>query len=1535
MVEFNFTYDINVGVEQRIGFEMAAAIWSSVLTDDVEINLHIGATSGLDNNNAVGGAVPIFYQQHYGVFGEYYKQDATVSTDDETLSADEQALESLQEGNTVDLSVYGQVVHGNTDILLTSAQAKALGMDEILTLENGTTWDRDLVPATGLDGYIVVNSSYNWSYDYTRAGEAAEGTLDFLSMALHEIGHNLGFVSGLDGAIDVKQLFSGQVKVEDFTVLDLFRHTVDTAHIENEDGSVSSVGIGENAYFSIDGGVTNLGDFSTGKEGDGYQASHWKRLKEAMGIMDPTLAYKERLSLSELDLQAIDVLGWDVDYQSLNTALDLESLLLQAEQAVAEDFGLVSDAFTADRIEGNVYSLGYGQLWQLFEEQMLSLGYGQLWQAFELSYGQLWQEAVGSEEDMLELGYGQLWQELESHLFELGYGQLWQTFEEDMLELGYGQLWQTFELSYGQLWQQLDPHLDTLKKVNQAESENTDSIADAKNAATDSEDTESSVVATGGDADDILGGEQNKDLISGGAGDDLIDGKAGDDALVGGDGNDILYGFDGEDRLYGGTGDDFLAGEYDNDELHGEEGADILSGGYGNDILNGGAGRDLLKGDDGNDVLDGGNGDDDINGGNGQDIVIGGKGQDIVSGGRGDDIVYGDSHSSADSIGNSGLEAIAQQTEMSAQSESVLDFWVRLEAEDLKLKNFNIHEHSIASDNKLIATVGEGTASTKFSGPTGVYDIIVGYYDESDGNGELELSAGKSNNKTEVEWDLDRHLSNNFIGTNNFVTKTIRNVELVSGSEIELKGKAEGGEFIRIDYIDIVSTSLDNGKFYDGSLYIQSQSNTYSGRVAEAASLGGNIASVDDVAEKNWLKNTYGTTEGIIEIDARSSQFSMVLDEASIEANKTLRVEAEDFNLSSGYRVEKKGGAFSGGAVIADVGNAKATTTFEGESGVYDIFVSYLDEASGNSWARIKVNGETIDAWSFNANNGSTEYRSVGTQVSLDTGDEIEIQGWSSGSEKARIDYVDFVAYDPLAKEVTGEVDNTSASAGTATEITDGVMVATGNTIRVEAESMQLSGNASDLNDGFGSGGNFIKLDSDNHYDSQASTLFWGESGYYNVVLGYFDVEEGSAELRVSLNEETLDQWRLNQELGGDDEEPSMRNFTTRTVATAVYLEQGADVLRITGRKDDDDTGFVDYLQFIEVEPQAQPQPTTPVVIKPESDGSSDILRGGQGNDLLYGGEGDDIIYGEDEFDRSAGANNNDTLFGGSGNDRLFGNSGDDILYGDDETEASTSVNGIVRNGSQYLLSQAGSWEEAQAEAESLGGNLVTINDTDEAAWLKDTFLDGQALWIGYTDKASEGQWEWISGEDTSYSNWQPWQADGSGDYAAIADRHGRWDDQRGVEGWFNRGSYWAKNAENRGIIEIRQPEEKGGDDTLEGGRGNDTLKGGIGSDVLDGSNAIALGAHEQDILGGGLGADTFVLGSAAQSYYIVGGNNDYALIQDFDASSDVLQLHGSAGEYRRWQYQDDMYLYNGNDLVAVLENNRGLDLNSSSVTFV
>ena len=85
------------------------------------------------------------------------------------------------------------------------------------------------------------------------------------------------------------------------------------------------------------------------------------------------------------------------------------------------------------------------------------------------------------------------------------------------------------------------------------------------------------------------------------------------------------------------------------------------------------------------------------------------------------------------------------------------------------------------------------------------------------------------------------------------------------------------------------------------------------------------------------------------------------------------------------------------------------------------------------------------------------------------------------------------------------------------------------------------------------------------------------------------------------------------------------------------------------------------------------------------------------------------------------------------------------------------SVGGWIQNpanGHYYKLTTFMNWSQTEAQAVNWGGHLVTINDADENAWLVSTFGSSETYWIGYTDKDEEGNWRWISGEASTYSNW-------------------------------------------------------------------------------------------------------------------------------------------------------------------------------------
>ena len=89
------------------------------------------------------------------------------------------------------------------------------------------------------------------------------------------------------------------------------------------------------------------------------------------------------------------------------------------------------------------------------------------------------------------------------------------------------------------------------------------------------------------------------------------------------------------------------------------------------------------------------------------------------------------------------------------------------------------------------------------------------------------------------------------------------------------------------------------------------------------------------------------------------------------------------------------------------------------------------------------------------------------------------------------------------------------------------------------------------------------------------------------------------------------------------------------------------------------------------------------------------------------------------------------------------------------------------------------------------------------------------------------------------------------------------------------------------------------GNDLIVGKQSNDILLGGEGEDTLNGTYSTSRhpGRGEVDILRGARGADTFVLGDAANTYYTGFGADDYTIIEDFKFD-DTIQLKGEAKDY-------------------------------------
>lgn len=286
------------------GFTDGAALWSAQFTDEIEINVTIdyAALASLGSASTVGARAEFLPVKNALIADAQSADDAV-------------AVANFQPGATMDM------ITNDTSIL---AAPRIRDND---TSENNYVMDmpRANLKAIGLldasdpaqDGAITFSSSAAWDFD--RSNGIAFNKYDFVGAAAHEIGHVMGFLSDVDG-VDYFAGPDGPGAPEDlsngwhiFRALDFFRYSADSLDEPNQpaNGAVLDLAVAGAPFFSIDGGVTNLGQFSTGAyNGDGRQASHWKD-NQGLGIMDPTVSPGELMAISTLDLQAFDVIGYD------------------------------------------------------------------------------------------------------------------------------------------------------------------------------------------------------------------------------------------------------------------------------------------------------------------------------------------------------------------------------------------------------------------------------------------------------------------------------------------------------------------------------------------------------------------------------------------------------------------------------------------------------------------------------------------------------------------------------------------------------------------------------------------------------------------------------------------------------------------------------------------------------------------------------------------------------------------------------------------------------------------------------------------------------------------------------------------------------------------------------------------------------------------------------------------------------------------------------------------------------------------------
>ena len=89
-------------------------------------------------------------------------------------------------------------------------------------------------------------------------------------------------------------------------------------------------------------------------------------------------------------------------------------------------------------------------------------------------------------------------------------------------------------------------------------------------------------------------------------------------------------------------------------------------------------------------------------------------------------------------------------------------------------------------------------------------------------------------------------------------------------------------------------------------------------------------------------------------------------------------------------------------------------------------------------------------------------------------------------------------------------------------------------------------------------------------------------------------------------------------------------------------------------------------------------------------------------------------------------------------------------------------------NGHYYQMFTNASgltWDAASSSANTYGGYLATLTSSQENSFIVNNIMSiyspvnnvpAPALYLGATDRVTEGTWAWVTGETWSFTNWQP-----------------------------------------------------------------------------------------------------------------------------------------------------------------------------------
>jgi hypothetical protein len=96
------------------------------------------------------------------------------------------------------------------------------------------------------------------------------------------------------------------------------------------------------------------------------------------------------------------------------------------------------------------------------------------------------------------------------------------------------------------------------------------------------------------------------------------------------------------------------------------------------------------------------------------------------------------------------------------------------------------------------------TATLRFDGAPGLYDIVVQYFDENDGASAFSLFAG---DRRLDRWAADADLPSRNPNGHTSTRRVLRRVALAQGETVRIQATPDRSEGAEIDYVEIVPSA--------------------------------------------------------------------------------------------------------------------------------------------------------------------------------------------------------------------------------------------------------------------------------------------------------------------------------------------------------------------------------------------------------------------------------------------------------------------------------------------------------------------------------------------------------------------------------------------------------------------------------------------------------------------------------------------------------------------------------------------------------